>query len=112
MTWMAAVAIATLLGRESPAPLLVRDRDPVCREVSVVEEMTRQIKAAEYYSQVDPRLVTEQPTADPHVVRCGVCVELAPYNTLRFGDQPIRQCRMHMFEVEIYPAGFLVRDAG
>lgn len=86
------------------------ERGPVCREPSVVDEITREVKARNYYTSVDPRLVTEQPTADPHVVHCNVCVQLAPYDTTRFGERPIEQCVPHGFEVRIVPAGFVVRD--
>ena len=86
------------------------ERGPVCREPSVVDEMTREVRARDYYTSVDPRLVTEQPTADPQVVHCNVCVQLAPYDTLRFGDHPIQRCVAHGFEVRIVPAGFVVRD--
>lgn len=85
-------------------------RGPVCREDSVVDEMTRDIRARNYYSSVDPRLVTEQPTGDPLVVRCQACVASAPYDTLRFGERPIERCLPHEFEVQIKPGGFVVRD--
>jgi hypothetical protein len=94
-----------------PAPqALAQNRGPVCREPSVVDEMARQIRGRSYYSSVDWRLVTEQPGADPGLVRCQVCVETAPYDTSRFGDQPIPQCLPHGFEVRIVPTGFVVRD--
>ena len=76
----------------------------------MVDEMTREVRAGDYYAEVDPRLVTEQPTADPRVVRCQVCVQSAPYDTMRFGDRPIAQCVAHGFEVQILPDGFVVRD--
>jgi hypothetical protein len=66
------------------------ERGPVCREPSVVDEITREIRAQAYYSQVDPALITEQPTVAPNVVRCQVCV--------------------HDFEIRIVQAGFVVRD--
>lgn len=112
MTRLAAAALAALILNSSAAPLLARERGPVCREQSVVEEMTRVIRAADYYSEVDPRLVTEQPTGDAHVVRCAVCVQFTPYDTMRFGDRPIEQCRAHGFDVEIFPSGFVVHDLG
>ena len=74
--------------------------------------MTRQIRAADYYTEVDPRLVTEQPTHDAHVVRCAVCVQFAPYDTVRYRDRPERQCRPHGFNVEIFQSGFVVHDLG
>ena len=83
---------------------------PVCREPSVVDEITREVRTRNYYTTVAPRLVTEQPTADPRVVRCNVCVQLAPYDTMRFGERPIERCVPQGFEVRIVPAGFVVRD--
>ena len=86
------------------------ERGPVCREATVVDEMTREVRTRNYYGTVDPRLVTELPTADPGLVRCQVCVQSAPYNTLRFGDRPIAQCLPHNFEVRILTGGFVVQD--
>jgi hypothetical protein len=86
------------------------ERGPVCRETSVVDEMTREVAAQNYYATVDPRLVTEQSTADPLVVRCQVCVQSASYNTTRFVNRPIEQCLAHGFEVHILTNGFIVQD--
>lgn len=97
-----------LIGAVKPA--LASERGPVCREPSVVDEITRQVRGRNYYSRIDPDLVTEQPTADPRVVRCQVCVESAPYNTMRFGDHPIERCVESVFAVRILPNGFVVRD--
>jgi hypothetical protein len=100
---------ATLLLLLVVTPGLAAERGPVCRETSVVEEIAREIRAGDYYADVDPQLVTEQPTADPRFVRCQVCVLVAPFNTLRFGDRPIAQCRSRDFEVQILSGGFVVR---
>src|ERR1700743_2990111 len=81
-----------------------------CREPSVVDEMTREIRDHSYYSEVDPKLITESPTADPALVRCQVCVQSAPYDMTRFGDRPVGRCLEHGFEIQILPGGFLVRD--
>ena len=104
-----ATTLILLLAVTAPRPAHA-ERGPVCREPSVVDEMTREVRTRDYYTSVDPRLVTEQPTADPRVVHCNVCVQLAPYDTMRFGDHPIQQCVAHGFEVRIVPAGFVVRD--
>jgi hypothetical protein len=106
--WIAIIAV--LLAPCAAEPARAGDRGPVCREPAVVDEMTREIRATTYYAEVDPRLVTEQPTIDSRVVRCQVCVRMAPYDTMRFGDRPIRQCLAHGFEVLILPTGFVVRD--
>jgi hypothetical protein len=102
---IAAVALIV-----SAQPALAWERGPVCREPTVVDEMAREIRTRQYYSQVDPALVTEQPTADPEIVRCQVCVQAAPYNMTRFGEQPVRQCIAHDFEVRIVQSGFVVHD--
>jgi hypothetical protein len=91
-------------------PAIAGEFGPVCREASVVDEMTRQIRDRDYYAEVDPKLVTETPTATATVVLCQVCVQYAPYDTLRFGDRPIRRCLEHGFEVRILHSGFDVRD--
>ena len=106
--WIALLVLLAPIGIAQPAKAW--ERGPVCRESSVVDEMTRQIRLEEYYTRVDPALVTEEATATANVVRCQVCVQAAPYETTRFGDRPIRQCVARDFEVRIVPAGFVVRD--
>jgi hypothetical protein len=91
------------------APALGEERGPVCREPSVVDEIIRVVRAGNYYADVDPRLVTEQPTADPRILRCDVCVLSAPYDTIRFGDRPIASCVARGFEVLTLTNGFVVR---
>ena len=99
-----------LLSIVAAEPAIAGARGPVCRQDSVVDEMTRQIISRDYYGEVDPNLVTETPTGTMNVVRCQVCVQFAPYDTTRFGDRPIRQCLEHGFEVRILSSGFVVRD--
>ena len=106
--WLGIVAMLAAFVTVQPAS--ARERGPVCREPSVVDEMARQIRLTNYYSFVNPTLVTEQATRMDNVVRCQVCVQSAPYDMTRFGDRPIRQCLAHGFEVRIVPAGFVVRD--
>ena len=105
-TLLALLATAPALGG---APAFGGQRGPVCREPSVVDEITREVRASNYYANVDPRLVTEQPTADPLILHCDVCVLLAPYNTVRFGDRPISSCVARGFEVLTLTNGFVVR---
>ena len=100
---------ATLLSLLAACPALAGGRGPICREPSVVDEISREVRAGNYYADVDPRLVTEQPTLDPRVVRCDVCVLAAPYGTIRFGDRPIGRCLAHGFEVQTLVNGFVVR---
>ncbi|OYV38405.1 MAG: hypothetical protein B7Z80_10140 [Rhodospirillales bacterium 20-64-7] len=104
---MAILAIAAL-----GQPAGAHEQGPVCRVPTVVDEMARQIRTANHYAQVDARLVTEQPTATPNLVRCQVCVLDAPYDMPRFGPQPIRRCIAHGFEIRILQAGYVVRDLG
>jgi hypothetical protein len=104
------IPFVMLMSFVTAAPADAGERGPVCRETSVVDEMTREVRDHNYYGNVDPRLVTETPTVNPNVVRCQVCVQSAPYDTTRFGDQPIRQCLAHGFEVLILRSGFVVRD--
>ena len=87
------------------SPAFGGGRGAVCREPSVVDEMTREIRDHSYYSEVDPKLITESPTADPALVRCQVCVQSAPYDMTWFGDRPVARCLPHDFEVRIVPAG-------
>ena len=106
--WVATLIL--LLSVCAAQPAFARDRGPVCREPSVVDEMTREIRDRDYYTHVQAQLVTEEPTADPRVVHCQVCVQSAPYETMRFGDRPIRQCVARSFEITILSAGFVVRE--
>jgi hypothetical protein len=106
--WIGLVVM--LMAATAAEPARAGGRDPVCREPSEVDEMTREIRGQFHYAEVDPRLVTEQPTNEPRLVRCQVCVQLAPYDSMRFGDRPIRQCQPHGFEIRILSQGFVVRD--
>jgi hypothetical protein len=106
--WITMLAAVAPLVAVQPASAW--ERGPVCREPSVIDEMTREIRARNYYTQVDPGLVTEQATSIVNVVRCQVCVLAAPYESTQFGDRPVRHCLAHAFEVRIVPAGFVVRD--
>ena len=111
--WLVAVVMLLSFGLWSfSGGTLARagERGPVCREPSVVDEMTREVRDHNYYSRVDPKLVTETPTPDPNLVRCQVCVQFAPYNTTRFGEQPVGRCVEHGFEIQILRSGFVVRD--
>ncbi len=104
----AALPVLALLGAAQPAR--AGERGPACREPSVIDEITREVRQRNYYSRISPRLVTETPTTDPRVVRCQVCVEQAPYTPTQFGDRPVRQCVPHDFAVRILPNGFVVSD--
>jgi hypothetical protein len=108
MRWLAPIVMLVSFSPATPA--IAGERGPVCRQPSVVDEMTREVTDRNYYARVDAWLVTETPTPDPAVVLCQVCVQSAPYDTTRFGDQPIRQCLAHGFEVRIMQGGFIVRD--
>jgi hypothetical protein len=103
-------SIVVLLSCVAAGPAMALDRGPVCREPSVIDEMTREIRDHNYYSEIDAKLVTETQTADLNLVRCQVCVLSAPYDTTSFGERPIRQCVEHRFEVQILPSGFVVHD--
>jgi hypothetical protein len=107
--WLASMTMV-MVAVTAALPARAGYRDLVCRQPSVVDEMTREIRDHDYYSEVNPSLVTETPTADSNLVLCQVCVQLTPYDTLRFGDQPIRRCLAHGFEVQILCNGFVVRD--
>jgi hypothetical protein len=92
-------------------PALAWERGMICREPSVIDEISREIRAGNYYADVDPALVTERPSLDPNMVRCDVCVLSAPYDTIRFGDRPVSRCVAHGFEVQALVNGFVVRAA-
>ncbi len=78
-------------------PFAAAERGPVCREPSVVDEIAREVRAGNYYGIVNARLVTEQSTADPGIVRCQVCVQSTPYETTQFGERPVAQCVARRF---------------
>lgn len=104
------VALFFIVPIVTVGPAIAGERDPACRQATVVDEMTRQIAGRDYYGRVDPKLVTETPTAVANVVRCQVCVQFSPYDMTRFGNRPIRRCLEHEFEVRILQRGFVVRD--
>jgi hypothetical protein len=104
--WSAPIVV--LLSCLAATPGIAADRGSACREPSVVDEKTRESRNRDYYSKVDPKLVTE--TSTPNIVHCQVCVLSAPYDITHFGDQPIRRCLEHRFEVRILNNGFVVRD--
>ena len=104
VVWLVALS----LGAGSPAR--ADGRGPVCREPTVIDEITLEVRARNYYGDVDPRLVTEQPTSDPRVVRCQVCVLSEPYNNTLFGKHSVDRCVARGFEVKILASGFVVRD--
>jgi hypothetical protein len=106
--WSAPIVV--LLSCLAATPGIAADHGSACREPSVVDEMTREIRNHDYYSKVDAKLVTETSTHFPNIVHCPVCVLSAPYDITRFGDQPIRRCLEHRFEVRILNNGFVVRD--
>jgi hypothetical protein len=106
--WVAPLGVLATIALARPAT--AGTPGPVCRQASVVDEITREVRAQDYYSRVDPALVTETPTALPDLVRCQVCVLLAPYDMTRFGEHPVERCVEHGFEVRILRNGFVVRD--
>lgn len=107
--WIAMLATAAA-ALAATQPAAAWERGPVCRQPTVIDEMAREIRNQNYYDWVDPSLVTEQATSVANVVRCQVCVLVAPYEMTRFGDRPVPQCLAHAFEVRIVPAGFVVRN--
>jgi hypothetical protein len=106
--WLAPIVV--LLSWIAATPGTAGQRGPVCREPSVVDEMTHEIRNRDYYTKVDPQLVTETSTPYPNIVHCQVCILSAPYDMTRFGDQPVRRCLEHGFEVRILSNGFVVLD--
>jgi hypothetical protein len=82
---------------------------PVCREPTVLDQMSLQLRQRAYYVRVEPDLVWEEPTTARNVIRCGVCVAVALYDTPRYGDQPVAACEAHAFDVQTLLNGFVVR---
>ena len=93
---------ATLLLLLVLEPAFAGERGLVCREELVVDEIS---PGVELYGNVDRRLVTEQPTSDPLVVRCQVCVLSGPDDTIRFGAKSVGRCESRDFEVLILSGG-------
>ena len=107
-----AAAIATLALAVIAGPAAATPRGPVCREPSVVDEMTLQIRARDYYAKVNPAWVSEQPGTAPNVVLCRVRALSALYDTPLFGNRPARRYLLRDFEVRILHHGFVVRALG
>jgi hypothetical protein len=82
---------------------------PICIVPSVLDAMSRAIKQRDYYAQIDPRLMVEQPASVTNTVWCGVSVSTLDYNTYRAGGMPLWRCEQYMFSVRALSDGFVVR---
>ncbi|MBV9248245.1 MAG: hypothetical protein JO227_03220, partial [Acetobacteraceae bacterium] len=81
---------------------------PICRADSVLQAVWRIMHSRAAYVEVDPNLVSEEPTAVRNVVRCGICVLLASYDTPVFGPLPVLTCEPHIFTVRSLQIGYVV----
>jgi hypothetical protein len=88
---------------------LARPPEPVCRQPTVVDVMTRELRARWYYAWLDPVLIQETPTVDGELFHCGVCVKIGMYATGQVGDPPVARCEPHAFSVQTVRNGFVVR---
>jgi hypothetical protein len=78
--WLAPVIVLIPFCAADPA--VAGERGPVCRQPSVVDEMTRQVRDHDYYTHRDPNRIQSR----------------------------FRRCLANGFEIQILPHGFVVRD--
>jgi hypothetical protein len=91
-----------------PAQAEVSAEGPVCRLPAVIDVMTQSLRLNPYYAHIDPWLVSEAPTSDPHVMRCYVCLNIILYDTTRLGEVPAARCEVRIFSVRLLRNGFVV----
>ncbi len=85
------------------------EREPICREPSVLEAMERDVRVRNFYARIDQDDVTEIPGDNQNSVRCGVCVLTLSYDARRLQIQPTRWCVYREFVVQALRHGFIVR---
>jgi hypothetical protein len=82
---------------------------PICRVLSVLDVMAREVQTRDYYARIEPRLVDEFPSSTPNTVLCGVTVWTVSYDAYRADGIPIGRCENYVFSVQALSRGFLVR---
>ena len=104
---------SALLTISNALPLLAlttaSEREPICRQESVLEAMERDVRVHNFYARIDQDDVAEIPGDHQNNVRCGVCVLSLNYDARRFQMQPARWCEYHEFRVQALRHGFIVR---
>jgi hypothetical protein len=105
----ASVVLAlTLFLLHAPRASAGEDR-PICRVLSVLDVMAREVRTRDYYARIEPRLVDEFPSSTPNTVLCGVTVWTVSYDAYRADGMPIGRCENYVFSVQALSQGFLVR---
>jgi hypothetical protein len=105
----AGVALALILFL-LPVPRASAGEDrPICRVLSVLDVMAREVRTRDYYARIEPRLVDEFPSSTPNTVLCGVTVWTVSYDAYRADGIPIGRCENYVFSVQALSGGFLVR---
>ncbi|MGC1408975.1 MAG: hypothetical protein WA864_08560 [Acetobacteraceae bacterium] len=93
-----------------PVPRASAGEDrPICRVLSVLDVMAREVQVRDYYARIEPRLVDEFPSSTPNTVLCGVTVWTVSYDASRADGMPIGRCENYLFSVQALSQGFLVR---
>ena len=105
----AGIALALILFM-LPVPRASAGEDrPICRVLSVLDVMAREVRTRDYYARIEPRLVDEFPSSTPNTVLCGVTVWTVSFDAYRANNMPIGRCENYLFSVQALPGGFLVR---
>jgi hypothetical protein len=104
----AGVALALILFL-LPVPRASAGDRPICRVLSVLDVMAREVRTRDYYARIEPRLVDEFPSSTPNTVLCGVTVWTVSYDAYRADGIPIGRCENYVFSVQVLSGGFLVR---
>lgn len=81
---------------------------PVCRRPEVLDVVGRELKRRIVYAHINRASISEEPTAESDVVRCGLCLDAPRYDSDRAGGGPAPFCEPHAFQVQNLRAGFVV----
>ncbi len=81
---------------------------PICREPSVIDVMTRELRRRDPYVRVERRLIAEYPSVTPDVVLCGVLAQTLRYDASRSDGVPLRYSALHEFRVRAVLDGYVV----
>lgn len=108
MIRLGALLVPVMLLAQTSGGIAGQQR-PICIVPSVLDAMSRAIRQRDYYAQIEPRLMVEQPAPPPNTVQCGVSVSTLDYNTYRADGLPLWRCEEYIFSVRALSDGFVVR---
>jgi hypothetical protein len=110
--WHAAWAAIAVLTSVCPAVAGNEPHAPasICHRGELLDSVDRTLAGRQAYSQIDRATITEQPTHDPAVVRCGACLVVFTYDTRVYGARAAMHCQPLHFDVQSLTDGLRVLD--